>query len=551
MPGKLKGVFNRKMVFTHAAQTHSYMLSPDPLAVQSALGRILSSKIFKKSSVLSNFLNYVVTQTIRDNTNAIKEYSIAVNALGKPPDFNPQLDAVIRIHAGRLRRSLLEYYSNEGAGDPIIISLNKGSYIPGFSINKPGQAVKGSKKGAPPSPGVAVNRVAVLPFKNLSGLAENDFIVDGFCEQLTADLSQSTEIAVISSFSTSRFSNEKTDIRSVGKELNASHLITGSIYRDSTHLRVSMQLVNAGDGAQVWTKTYNRALDSSYLYDIFDDIITQVVPLLTGYHGLISRSSSLSTQIEALGHGESIDAVFWFYHYQIRYTEEVFQTARRQIERSLEQNPGNALAWAILAQLYIDGNALSFETVPDSLNQANKFAQKALQLDPDCQHAHVSLAWMQVFNRNKKATTEALEYAEAINPRSTFFLGAACFLYGLIGEYEKSMHYFNQTKILNPYYAWWVNLGPYFTYVARNDFAKASEFASHINIPGSFWNYIFKIAAQSQLVPGKETAELTVKLQEEFPGKTTTASAILRALVFDDAVYERINEGLQKAGLAV
>src|SRR5918993_1494400 len=110
------------------------METTDYLLVKAELERILSSKIFKQSYILSNFLRYVVVETIEEHSNEIKEYSIAVKALGKPEDFNPQLDAVVRIHAGRLRRSLHLYYSEEGYNNPMTISLQKGTYIPQFIL---------------------------------------------------------------------------------------------------------------------------------------------------------------------------------------------------------------------------------------------------------------------------------------------------------------------------------------------------------------------------------------------------------------------------------
>src|SRR6478735_8218754 len=104
------------------------------LAVKAELELILSTKVFKQSYVLSSFLRYVVIETLQEKPNEIKEYSIAVKALGKPSDFNPQLDAVIRIHAGRLRRILHEYYSGEGSNNPMVILMQKGSYIPEFVL---------------------------------------------------------------------------------------------------------------------------------------------------------------------------------------------------------------------------------------------------------------------------------------------------------------------------------------------------------------------------------------------------------------------------------
>ena len=73
------------------------------------MNRILCSDGFARSSVLSNFLKFIVEETLKGNTDGLKEYTIAVNALGKSEDFNPQIDAIIRIHAGRLRRLLNEY----------------------------------------------------------------------------------------------------------------------------------------------------------------------------------------------------------------------------------------------------------------------------------------------------------------------------------------------------------------------------------------------------------------------------------------------------------
>ncbi|HTE23281.1 tetratricopeptide repeat protein [Flavitalea sp.] len=527
------------------------MSSPDVSAVKAELERVLTSKIFQKSTVLSNFLRYVVTETLEDKTLEIKEYSIAVKALGKPANFNPQLDSLIRIHAGRLRRNLLEYYRVEGCGDPITITFIKGSYIPAFlpTVKLNGSVVEIPISKAPTN--LTTSRVAVLPFKNLSGSKENDFMINGFCEQLSSDLGQFPEIAVLAYFSTLKFKGEQPDIREVGTELNTSHLITGSIYRDKKHLRISMQLVNASTGSQVWTHTYDRTLQSTYPYEIFDDIIKQVVPKLIGLHGLISRNFAMSTQVDPSMDQHSLDAVFWYYHYEIKYTEEVFQTARQKIEQSLHKSPDNAMAWAIMAQLYIDGIALCYETVTDPIHEANICIQKAMQLDPDCQHASMSLTWVFIFQRDKNAAMKALDKMLSINERSPFHMGAACFFLGILGEYEKSIDYFKKSTELNPYYSWWVNLGPFFAHFYSGDYEQALQFANLINIPGVFWNLLPKIAALGQLSRLDEVSVLVEEFQIQFPGMETKYCQTLKTILFHELVHDRIKEGLSKAGLDV
>ena len=98
--------------------------------INDQIKRILNSPGFRNSPTLSRFLSFVVSEAKLGHQQQIKEYSIAVNVLNRPPDFKPQDDAVVRIHAGRLRRALSEYYLIEGIHDPIIIHIPKGGYIP-------------------------------------------------------------------------------------------------------------------------------------------------------------------------------------------------------------------------------------------------------------------------------------------------------------------------------------------------------------------------------------------------------------------------------------
>ena len=100
------------------------------------LARLLSSSQLSGSNVLSEFLNFIVRETLEGKGDELKEYTIAVHALKKESDFNPQLDSIVRIHAGRLRRALKEYYYEEGANDRIAIVIPKGSYVPAFELRE-------------------------------------------------------------------------------------------------------------------------------------------------------------------------------------------------------------------------------------------------------------------------------------------------------------------------------------------------------------------------------------------------------------------------------
>ena len=103
-----------------------------PEAVRLALAHVLESEELRSSPQLSNILRFVVEATLDGRRDAIKGYTIAVEALGRDPSFDPQADPIVRVEATRLRRALERYYAGAGAGDDIEIMVPRGSYVPRF-----------------------------------------------------------------------------------------------------------------------------------------------------------------------------------------------------------------------------------------------------------------------------------------------------------------------------------------------------------------------------------------------------------------------------------
>src|SRR5262245_40760407 len=102
-----------------------------PDEARSELSRILASPDFAASRQLTNFLQYIVSQSLAGRSENLKERSVAA-ALGRGPEFDPRLDCVVRVTAGKLRRSLDRYYALEGASDAVSIDIPKGCYCPVF-----------------------------------------------------------------------------------------------------------------------------------------------------------------------------------------------------------------------------------------------------------------------------------------------------------------------------------------------------------------------------------------------------------------------------------
>jgi hypothetical protein len=110
--------------------------SPSAEEIRAAVKHIVGSPGFRRSPQLVSFLRFVVESTLAGKAASIKSYSIGIEALGRRDDFDPNVDPIVRVEAGRLRRALVGYFAGAGAGRPIVIEIPLGHYVPAFYYRK-------------------------------------------------------------------------------------------------------------------------------------------------------------------------------------------------------------------------------------------------------------------------------------------------------------------------------------------------------------------------------------------------------------------------------
>ena len=121
------------------------MAKPDPIVdvpapeeIRGALDDIVGSDIFCGSPQLGTFLRFVVEAALQGKSDTIKGYTIGVDVLKRGPNFDPQVDPIVRVEATRLRRAMALYYAGPGADAAVVIGLGRGSYVPSFSYRRSG-----------------------------------------------------------------------------------------------------------------------------------------------------------------------------------------------------------------------------------------------------------------------------------------------------------------------------------------------------------------------------------------------------------------------------
>jgi TolB-like protein len=266
-------------------------------AVEQALERIFRDPHFTESAILKKFLSFIVQETIHGRSNCLKEYTIAINVLEKPLSFNPQENGIVRIHAGRLRRALHQYYTEMGSEDQVVITIPKGKYVPFFASrsNPAGVAIieRELQDDTFPAEGEENLILAILPFACTTKTGPSQAFAEGLCLQLNSSLVQLDQISVIAYQVVKNLAQIHPDYRELGECIGFNHVITGGVQFLKDKMRVNIQLIECNSYKQTWSQTFERKLTKSNLFDIEDEICRHVINHIEGLDGKYSSSKAL------------------------------------------------------------------------------------------------------------------------------------------------------------------------------------------------------------------------------------------------------------------
>lgn len=251
--------------------------------IREHLCRLLKTAPFSDSVVLTRFLTFIVNETLEGRSHELKEYTIAINALKKDADFNPQIDSIVRIHAGRLRRALKEYYYEKGRDEKFQIVVPKGSYVPSFQENPAGTSASESVNHVASHLTISKNAssknkasLAIFPFDNIGGGEIHHCFVKGLSVYLSTCLTNDPNVSVVSYYSTNRIPDKLHDIREAGLLLNASFILTGCVQIDK-HLRIHILLNACDTGEQLWGTTFERKeVEKVDLFSLQEEVVNKV-----------------------------------------------------------------------------------------------------------------------------------------------------------------------------------------------------------------------------------------------------------------------------------
>jgi len=234
--------------------------------------------------------------------------------------------------------------------------------------------------------------IAVLPFVNMSPEPENEYFGDGLAEELINALTQLKGLHVAARTSAFTFRGRETDIREIGRKLDVSTVLEGSVRKAGDRLRITAQLINIADGYHLWSKRYDREMDD--IFAIQDEITGAIVEQLRVELIGQEKETIVKRYTEDL---EAYELYLKGVYYWNKLTQDGFERSIECYEKAIEKDPHYALAYAALA----DGHWLSsfWGSLPPhrTYPKAREAAEKAIEMDDTLGQAHASLACVHTF----------------------------------------------------------------------------------------------------------------------------------------------------------
>jgi len=280
-----------------------------------------------------------------------------------------------------------------------------------------------------------IPRIAVLPFTNMSGDPENEYFSDGITDDLIGALTSLKGLRVAARTSSFAFKGRNVELATIGSTLGVGTVLQGSVRRSGNRVRVTVQLMNAAEGTQLWSERYDRDLDD--IFAIQDEIVRGIVDQMKVTLGL----ERAATQLVA-PQTDDLEA----YQLCLRGREAAYMRSPASLRRAIEyfrqalgRDPNYARAHLGLAEAHIGLGVYQYIPTIEANDVATAALQAAERLRPDLALVHVLWGQLKLYLREDwHEAGPDLERALAIDPNEPLAHAYVAFLHGMLGNLEAS-----------------------------------------------------------------------------------------------------------------
>jgi TolB-like protein/Flp pilus assembly protein TadD len=326
------------------------------------------------------------------------------------------------------------------------------------------------------------NSIAVLPFADLSPEKDQDWFCDGMTEQIITNLSKIKRLMVIGRTSVMKFKDTQKTLPEIGKELNISYLLEGSIRKYGNSIRVTAQLINTEDGSHLWAEDFDRKLE--HVFDVQDDV-SQAIAL--NLLATFSPEEKTDIKMNRPSSTEAYENYLKGLHYLQTDEEADLLRSAGYFQRAIELARTYAIAYAELANVYQRMTGLAFISKDEGYPESLAAVERALELEPELNEAHLALARIKfILEWDWEGAERAFLKVLKQNPSSAKGHERYAVYLVMMGRFEDATREILLARELDPLSPW-INNNVGWIYYFRRQYRKAMvEYQNNLEMHPNF-----------------------------------------------------------------
>jgi len=512
-----------------------------PELVEHQLSLILASPHFKSAKKMQDFLKYVVRKTLSGHSINLKQYTIAVEALDFPVDFDSEANPAIRIMAGRVRERLEKYYNKEGVNDALVIAMPKGSYAPLFEEKARTLTLPTEKSGHSIPP-----KLAVLCYSDETQDKESNRLLFQITDTMAKELSYFLFSRLVVSIPHADKREARFASLEISERFQADYMLIFYIQQlPKGQHTLMVRLMDVVDEQVLWSDSYDLTEQHfSDQHDIIGNITAVATDLLQGILHLHWGRKLLENEAEIPDYYQS-QAYYRYYNDDLG--RDAFIKASEICKQFLDKNPNDVISLLIYADYCRRDYVYGYNVFNEPLVKGREVAEKATLLNPTSHEANYALGQILFCLNEYDQCYETFKHARELYQYNSAIDYGVGFHYCLMGKWEEGLEIVDKVMSTSTNFMSWCYFTPFLYNFLKNDYETALSYALKIKTPQIYHQPLSRCVAYAYLGEVEKSKIELAELLQRYPDFMENGHELLKRHLGSSEVVTKLWEGVVKA----
>ncbi len=510
--------------------------------VESQLEIILASTYFNSAKQMQRFLEYIVEKTLAGQGNLLKQYTIGVEALDLPDDFDSDSNPIVRIMGGRVRNRLKEFYHN--TSNNIVITIPKGHYTAEFNRHSENtETIKTKpyieKEEIEASSGP---KIALVSFSDVTQSTASNRLLLRATDCLAKELSS----FVLSKFIIFNPYSDKSESTSAYQEIDADYRLYLYMQELSSGKYEFLCRLTDANEEIVWSEIIVVSSEVPLIDQ--ENILSRIITVIADIHqGKLYLDWARKLLLNKDNIPDKFKACAYYRQFYDDLSEETFTKAVEVCEKGLERNPNDVIANILLSDLCRLDYIYRYNLIDSSLDKGVLYAEKAIHLSPESHRAHFALGRILFSQGDWDRSLDELFHARSMCRFNASIEYGCGFYLCAIDRWDEGLPMVKRAMGMSTNYPSWYRMIISLDYYIKGNYQEAITEAEKIVAPGIAHGPMARCIAYAKLGDIANAKNELKELASRIPKLEKNGKSTLTRFFGNEKLAEQIWEGVEIA----